>query len=114
MSGSESPSERIIAAANVATEITDSLGRKLKVRRLDALGSFDIMDALGGESSGNQVLLGYSNLAATVIEINGVPRPFPRDKKAIRASVAALGTEGLMAVSKFFSPDEDVEISGAP
>jgi hypothetical protein len=101
---SDTPSARIIAAANATADVTDSLGRKLTIRRLDALGNFDLMDALGGESAGNGQLLGFSALACAVIAIDDVPRPFPKDKTAVRAAIKLLGNEGLAAVSAHFQP----------
>lgn len=104
---SDNPSGRIVAAASEIKEITDAQGRKIKVRQLDALARFDLMDALGSGSASNEMLLGYAALAACVVEIDGIPVPPMRDKKAVRAAVARLGNDGLAAVAEALKqPDE--------
>ena len=95
---SDSPSARIVAAAAKTTSITDSIGRVLKVRKLDTLGKFDLSGAIGAEGVSNPVQFGMAVCAACVTDIDGVPVPFPTSLKQIRAALANLGEEGLTAV----------------
>jgi hypothetical protein len=71
------PSERLVAAAEAPTEVTDALGRRLALRRLSALDKLRLYEAAGPELARNDRWLGLACLAASVTAIDGVPTVAP-------------------------------------
>lgn len=85
------------AASSGEITVTDSTGRVLVVKPLDALGQLDLFEA-AGENSGNHVWLGMAMLACSVQSIDGTPIPMPNSRQTIRGAVKRLGDAGLAAV----------------
>lgn len=91
------------AAAQVQT-VTDSLGRVLTIRELGPVEQIDLFEA-AGEQSGNNSWIGMAIIAACVIDIDGVPVPFPHNKTSIRGLLKRLGSEGVSAAAKALRED---------
>ena len=97
-------------AVSVMTTITDSLGRSLEVRKLDALAELDLIEAAGGQNAENARWMMMATFAACVITIDGVPLISPRNRDDIRKHMRRVGSEGIQAVIEWLRPDaQDVE-----
>lgn len=105
MSDVITPSQQIVNDAANVRVVTDSRGRSLKVKRLNALDRMRLFNALGPERVQNQMTLGYAMLAGCVTHIDGVPLPFPKDNRGIEHSVGTLDDDGINAVSQAFSEE---------
>jgi hypothetical protein len=95
----DTPSARLIAAAQSAPEATDTHGRRLALRRLTALDKLRLFKAAGPILSQNQPWLGMAVLAASVAAIDDVPVPPPTTEAQIEGLVARLGDAGISAVA---------------
>ncbi len=95
----DTPSARLIAAAQAAPEVTDALGRRLSLRRLTALDKLRLFKAAGPVLAQNQPWLGLAILAASVAAIDDVPVPAPANEAQVEALVARLGDPGIAAVA---------------
>jgi hypothetical protein len=95
----DTPSGRIVAAAQATTEVTDPLGRRLSVRRLGALDRLRVFKAAGAVLATNPGWMGLATLAFSVTAIDDVPVPAPASEPQVEALVARLGDAGLAAVS---------------
>ena len=98
-------------AAAIPETVTDSLGRVLTIKRLDALAELDLVEAAGANAENRRWMM-MSTLAACVTEIDGIPQPSVSNRNAIRARVKAVGSEGVAAVMQALAPDELA--AGAP
>jgi hypothetical protein len=85
--------------------VTDSLGRVLTIRQIGPVQQLDLFEAAGDQSN-NSPWIGMAILAASVSEIDGVPRPFPMRKQDVRAALTVLGSEGVAAVAKALRPED--------
>ncbi len=101
---SDSPSARLIAAANEALAARDGSGREIALRRLGALDKLRLFKAAGPALAQNAPYLGMAMLAASVTAIEGVPVPYPTNEAQIEAIVARLGDEGIAAVAAALAP----------
>lgn len=95
----ETPSGRLIVAAQAAQEVADSRGRTLRIRRLGALDKLRLFKAAGPQLAQNRPWLGMALLACSVSEIDGIPVPQPSSETQIEALVGRLGDEGLSCVA---------------
>lgn len=103
---SESTVSAKTPAAHPVLPVTDSLGRKLTVQRLDALGQLDFFEAAGAAASTSS-WMAMAMVAVSVRTIDGVPVPPWRTKEDIRKAVKALGMEGInAATAAFIDPDD--------
>jgi hypothetical protein len=93
-------------------EVTDSLGRKLKVQKLDILKELDLIEAAGKAADNNRWMM-LATLAACVIEVDGVPIPPPTTREKIRAQVARVRAEGIDAVAEAFKAQLPEDGEGA-
>jgi hypothetical protein len=100
---SDTPSARLIAAAQSAPEATDAEGRRLTLRRLTALDKLRLFKAAGPVLAQNQPWLGMAVLAASVVAIDDVPVPSPTTEAQVEALVARLGDHGIAAVAVAFA-----------
>jgi hypothetical protein len=91
--------------------VTDSLGRTLTLKKLDALAELDLIEAAGGTNSDNRRWMVMATLAACVAAIDGTPAQPLASREAIRAHVKLVGSEGLDAVMASLTPDETVAAS---
>jgi hypothetical protein len=99
MAGADTPSARLVAAAQAAPEVTDAAGRVLTLRRLTALDKLRLFKAAGPVLAQNQPWLGMALLACSVAAIDGVPVPPPANEAQIEALVQLLGDGGIAAVA---------------
>lgn len=106
---SDSPSARLIAAANETLSLVDGEGRTISVRRLGALDKLRLFKAVGPQLAQNAPYLGMAMLAASVSAIDAVPIPWPTNEAQIEAIVSRLGDGGIAAIAAALVPDEMVE-----
>jgi len=102
----DTPSQRLIAAAQAAPDAVDAEGRVLALRRLNALDKLRLFKAAGPVLAHNQPWLGLAILAASVTAIDDVPVPPPSTEAHIEALVARLGDHGLNAIAAALQPAE--------
>jgi hypothetical protein len=98
----------ILANANITLEVLDSLGRKLSVRRINALDRLRLLKAAGPELSDNDAWLNMAALAISVVEMNGIPFPTPTNERQVESSVSALGDQGLQAVADALGQEDNI------
>jgi hypothetical protein len=79
-------------------EVTDSLGRKLRIQKLDILKELDLIEGAGKASTNDRWMM-FATLAACVTAIDGVPCIAPSTRELIRAQVQRVGGEGIAAVA---------------
>ena len=77
--------------------VVDARGRIIKVRQLNALEHYRLTQV--SAASGNPATANYEIMAASVIEINGVPEHFPTKKNNLEATIGILDFDGLEAVA---------------
>lgn len=94
------PSQRIVAEACREFEVTDALGRVLRVRRPGALDRLRLFKAVGPALSGNERYVGYAMLAMCVSGIDNVPQPAPVSEAQLEALVQRLGDAGMIAIGQ--------------
>ncbi len=95
----QTPSQRILEAAQASLETTDRLGRKLALRRLGALERLRLFKAAGPVLAANPGWIGLATLAVSVVAVDDVPVPAPATEAQVEALVARLGDPGLAAAS---------------
>ncbi len=88
-----------VAKAKNQTEVTDATGRKIVVKRLNALEKMRLSKIAGSEGASNPAYFGYVILAASVVSIDGEPEAFPMTSRAVEALISQLDDDGLSAVS---------------
>jgi hypothetical protein len=102
----ETPSQLLMMAAVQLETVTDDLGRRLTLRHLTALDRFRLFKTVGGELAQNPPYFGMAALAASVIDIDGVPVPPPMTEGQLESLVQRLGDEGIEAVARSFEANE--------
>ena len=95
----QTPSQRIVEAAQASLETTDRLGRKLALRPLGALERLRLFKAAGATLATNAGWIGLATLAVSVTAIDDVPVPAPATEAQVEALVGRLGDAGLAAAS---------------
>lgn len=85
--------------------VTDTDGRRLDLRTLNALDKLRLFKAAGPALSRNEPWLGMALLACSVSAIDDVPVPMPADERGIEALVQRLGDAGLAAVAGALAPE---------
>lgn len=106
----QTPSEKIMSGESslLPKEVTDTDGKVYGLRLPDALSEFDIIAALGKESS-NLMLMSQVMPLIYIESINGEPFKKPNSFAEIRATIKMLGRNGMRAVTAAvvkFSADE--------
>lgn len=86
--------------------VVDATGRKIGWRKLQALEAMDLSE-IAAQNSTNTGWMIYATLAYSVREIDGQKLALPKTKSALRARIQQLGDDGLDALTKAMSPDED-------
>ncbi|MGH7152575.1 MAG: hypothetical protein ACREF3_01500 [Acetobacteraceae bacterium] len=102
------PSASIVAAASAAPTVTDSEGRRITLRRLNALDKLRLFKAAGPVLAHNQPWLGMAVLAYSVVAIDDIPVPPPLNEQQIEAMVGRLGDAGINAVAGAFSSEPEL------
>lgn len=101
------PSETIVAAA--APTVTDAQGRRIVLRRLNALDKLRLFKAAGPVLAQNQPWLGMAVLACSVAAIDDVPVPAPVTEAQIEATIVRLGDAGIEAIAAALSEEPPAE-----
>lgn len=96
---SDTPSARLVAAAQAAPTVTDARGRVLALRKLNALDKLRLFKAAGPVLAQNQPWLGMAVLACSVAAIDDVPVPAPVTEGQIETLVSRLGDQGLAVIA---------------
>lgn len=106
-SGAESPSEptgheapKPAAVLKRVVEVTDALGRTLKVRKLNALNKVDLAALVGADGCQNEAVIGPCAIAFSVTEIDGEAILPPHSYMELRALIGRLDDEGLEAATQ--------------
>jgi hypothetical protein len=100
----QTPSQSLIIEAQQAQTITDSTGRRLSLRRLNALDRLRLFKAAGPALAQNPLWLGMATLAVSVTALDDVPIPPPVTEAQIETLVSRLGDAGLAAIAHALSP----------
>ena len=100
------PTDLVVATANRTLEIFDGRGRKLTVRRINALDRLRLLKAAGPELSQNDAWLNMAALTISVVEIDGIPRPTPTNERQVESAVSELGDSGLHAIAEALRSDD--------
>ena len=82
----------------MAEVITDAAGRKLELRKLNALDQVRMLRAIGAEQAQNQPYVHMVECAFMVSAIDGVPQPLPTSERTIDGAIGRLGDDGMAAV----------------
>lgn len=98
----ETPTQRVVKAANALRYVTDEQGRTIGWRKLNALEDFDLTE-IAGANAGNQEWMLRATIAFGVREIDGDPVSRPANKNQLRAMVARLDDAGMSAILGMFS-----------
>ena len=101
------PTDLIVANANKTLEIIDDLGRKLTIRRINALDRLRLLKAAGPVLSQNDAWLNMAALATSAVEINGTPRPTPINERQVESAISELGDSGLHAIAEALNADHE-------
>jgi len=106
----ETPTQAVVKAANQIHTATDAQGRKIGVKKLNALDRMRMFEAIGAENSKNEMYLGYASLAYHVASIDGEPISRPANKLQFEALIQRLDDDGLNAVAeavaKLIAPEQ--------
>src|ERR1700761_8596672 len=92
------PTQQIVDGSSRWMTVVDATGRRLSVRRLNALDTLRLFKAAGPTLSENEAWLSLAGLAFSVQEIDGVPVPAPTNEIQIEGIIDRLGDEGLNAI----------------
>ena len=105
------PASRVTVIDERRASVVDSKGRMIKVKKLSALDRVKLFRALGATDSENRMLGSYANTAASVVELEGAPVPFPSTSLQLDALIGRLDEHGLEAAIRGLiavSVDQDV------
>lgn len=97
-----SPTVRILESAAEARTVTDAQGRRLALRRMNALDKLRLFKAAGPALAQNEPWLGMAMLACSVSAIDDMPVPMPGSEQQIEGLVARLGDAGIAAAAAAF------------
>jgi hypothetical protein len=101
------PSGTIIANSYQTFEVVDTLGRRLTIRRINALDRLRLLKAAGPELSQNDSWLNMAALAVSVVEVNGIPRSTPTSERQVEAIVVELGDSGLQRIAEALTENDN-------
>ena len=101
------PTASILAAAAAEQVVVDGDGRRLSLRRLNALDKLRLFKAAGPDLARNDVWLGMAMLASSVTAIDDVPLPMPLTEALIESAVQRLGDPGIAAAALALGPAPD-------
>lgn len=91
---SETPSQSI-GKTEQATQ-TDAKGRLITVKRMNALGYYNLAKAMG-ESASNPTTMEMATIVAAVIKIDATPIAFPSSERDVQFLIQQLDFEGITA-----------------
>ena len=107
------PTSAILGLADKRLTATDTAGRKIVARRLNALDKLRLLKSAGPVLSENQAWLGVAMLAVSAVELDGVPIPMPVNELQIEALVGKLGDPGLDAIAVALAATEPDTLASA-
>lgn len=89
--------------------ITLSDGRNVGLRTPGPDQMLDLILGVGAEASSNPTWMNYAVHAASVVELDGQPLPFPMNEGAVKNVLRKLGTQGFGEVyqANLTVPGED-------
>lgn len=94
------PSEKMVAGNFEGLETIDEKGRVFTLKTPDVLDEYDLMSALGEDSS-NNACLGMASTMLFVGKIDGLIFESPKSYSEIRAGIKRIGREGFKALAEF-------------
>ena len=110
----ETPSDEAVKAANQLAHVTDARGRRLGLKRINALDRLHLFECVGAVNAQNEPYMGYAALAYSVREIDGEAVAKPTKLMHLEALVQRLDDDGLNAVAfHFASSAQDAEAEAA-
>jgi hypothetical protein len=89
---------KVIVQDDRHASVVDARGRSIKVKKLSALDRVRLFRDLGATDSENRMLGSYASTAASVVELEGAPVPFPSTSLQLDAIIGRLDEDGLEAV----------------
>jgi hypothetical protein len=104
------PTDFFVSNANKTFEVVDHLGRKITIRRINALDRLRLLKAAGPVLSQNDAWLNMAALAISAVEINGIPRPTPTNERHIESAVSDLGDGGLHAIAEALGTEDEATL----
>lgn len=108
----QTPTQRVVQAAQQVRHVETSDGRRVGWRRLDALEDFDLVMLLG-QQSGNDELMYRASIAYGVREIDGQAVRAPATMNELRFLIKRLGSSGMQAVIDLLRADALAEMAAA-
>ena len=91
----ETPTGQIVNSA--PRESTDTRGRVIRVRRMNALDRLRLFEVAGAENAKNDAYMNYAVIACHVSAIDGDAVTRPATKAQLEALVQRLDEDGLVA-----------------
>jgi hypothetical protein len=86
-----------------AVVVTDSKGRKLRIKEPNIVQESRLARLMGDSSTNIGYMLGYVQPAVMVIAIDDDRLPFPGNQLQLEAAIGLLGREGLAAVMAYMT-----------
>lgn len=85
------------AAPDGAVVVTDSLGRKLTVKKLNLMEEMNLMVAAGSDRSSNARWMQYATIVSCVRKIGDEHMQPPMTLRILQGNIQAVGSEGFAA-----------------
>lgn len=93
----ETPTQKIVRAANDPVEVVDATGRVIVIKKLTPVERLRMLKLIGGQ---NEHYMGMAALAYLVASIDGSPVTKPTSELQIEARIQQLGDDGIDAIAK--------------
>ncbi|MDE2024862.1 MAG: hypothetical protein KGJ07_00035 [Patescibacteria group bacterium] len=100
------PSEKLMKNPIDGLEVTDSLGRVLRLRKPDILDHYDLFSAIG-EDTRNPACIMMATKVLYVATIDNQVVECPKSLKEFRATLKRIGEEGIFAVDEILKSLDD-------
>lgn len=107
------PSQEIVQAARKTATFTDRRGRRIVIRKLNALHKVDMARLVGSEGMQNPYVSGPCALAFSVTEIDGEPIMPPATYDELRFLIQRLDDDGLEDVADAAVANFDIPMDTA-
>lgn len=95
----QTPTEMATAKALQTFQVTDKRGRMITLKKPPLLAQFRLIDAVGGDTAGNQTYMSLATFLLHVVEIDGEQVFLPTKKSELEALIQRLDDDGMDAVS---------------
>lgn len=93
------PSQEVLAKANEETQVTDSAGRVIKIKKPGVLAQYRLIEALG-DSAQNQTYMAMVLPLIYVTAIDDLAVHQPKTKLQVEALIQQLDEHGIEAVMR--------------